>query len=102
MYASSMGRPDPYEELVHDVVRLGGYVAHVRLRADKAGVGGSLLAELDEMAERMSALHLVALVIGGWCASGNCGAELTDPARSRSGARHCRRCRVGWILVEDQ
>lgn len=96
-----MGKLEPRDELVFDVVRAGGYVAHTVGTAERAGAGDLVAGELRDMAERLVALHLVALVVGGWCAGEKCGAELTDPSASPSGARHCRRCRVGWSLVEE-
>lgn len=95
-----MGHPVPRDELVFEVVRLGAYVVHVRTVAERAGAGARVVAELTDMVEGLAGLHVVALVAGGWCASDKCSAELTDAARSPSGARHCRRCRVGWSLVE--
>jgi hypothetical protein len=96
-----VGHSDPREELVADVVRSLGYIAHTHGVAELAGAGDLVVAELADMAERLGALHLVALVAGGWCAGESCGAELSDPGASPSGARHCRACRVGWTLVED-
>jgi hypothetical protein len=96
-----MGPLESREELVADVARSGGYVAHTRGVAERVGAGDQVVAELADMAERLGALHLVALVAGGWCAGESCGAELSDPGASPSGARHCRSCRVGWTLVED-
>jgi hypothetical protein len=58
------------------------------------------VVELGDLADRLSALHLVALVAGGWCA--RCGAELTDASRSPSGARHCPSCRTGWTLARAE
>jgi hypothetical protein len=92
---------DQLGELVADVARSGGYVQHTRDVASRAGAGDLVVAELADMGERLAALHLVALVAGGWCAGYSCGAELTDPSSSPSGARHCRACRVGWTLAVD-
>jgi hypothetical protein len=92
--------PAAREELAGDVVRSLGYVQHTRAVALRADVGDLVVAELADVAERLAALHLVALVAGGWCAGESCGARLTEPAASPSGARHCRACRVGWTLVE--
>lgn len=94
-------QPEPREEFVWEVVRSGGYMKHTRDVAERARAGDLVVAELADMAERLAALHAVALVAGGWCAGESCGAELTDPGASPSGARHCRACRVGWTLVED-
>jgi hypothetical protein len=96
-----MGHSEPREELVADVARSLGYVEHTRGVAERADVGHLVVVELADMAERLGALHLVALVVGGWCAGESCGAELSDPGASPSGARHCRACRVGWTLLED-
>jgi hypothetical protein len=86
-------------ELVADVARCQGYVGHTRTVAERAAAGELVVAELADVEERLSALHLVALVAGGWCA--RCGAQLTDPGQSPSGARHCRACRLGWTLAEE-
>jgi hypothetical protein len=88
-------------EFVGDVVRSLGYVEHTRGVATRVGAGDLVAGELTDIAERLGPLHRVALVVGGWCAGHSCGAELTDPSASPSGARHCRACRVGWTLVED-
>lgn len=88
------------DELVFDVARAAGYIAQTRATAERLDVGDLVVAELADVAERLAALHLVALVAAGWCAGANCGAELTYPGRSPSGTRHCRSCRVGWTLVE--
>jgi len=91
--------PPAHDELVGDVVRSLGYLQHTRQVAERAGAGDLVVAELADLEARLAALHLVALVLGDWCA--HCGAELTDPARSPSGARHCRTCRVGWTLTAE-
>ena len=101
LYAATMSAHDPKAELVFDLARASGYVAHSRQTAEKAAADDLIVAELAEVAERLAALHLVALVSGGWCASPSCGAELTEPDRSPTGARHCRTCRMGWVLIEE-
>lgn len=80
-----------------DVARAAGYVERVRHLA--TGPYAPMAAELAELAERLQGLHLAALALDGWCPT--CGAALTDPAQSPSGARHCRACRVGWELVQQ-
>jgi hypothetical protein len=70
---------------------VGGLHVRLQMRA----------VELADMAERLVALHLVALVASGWCAGEICGAELSDPGAGPSGTRRCRACRVGWTLVKD-
>jgi hypothetical protein len=87
-------------ELVADVVRCLGYVSHAQGVAERAGANAGVVAELADIEDRLTALHLVALFAGGWCP--RCGAELTDPGRSPSGLRHCRSCRLGWTLVEQE
>jgi hypothetical protein len=96
-----VGNQEPQKELVFDVARSLGYVDHTRSTAQVAGAADLVVAELADMAERLGALHLVALVVSGTCAAGRCGGALTEPGASPSGARHCRVCRVGWTLVED-
>jgi hypothetical protein len=88
-------------ELLDFVARAGLWVASARAKADDSTATGLLMApDLGQIEERLRALHLVALVGGGWCANDKCGERLTDPARSASGARHCRECRVGWQLEQ--
>jgi hypothetical protein len=96
-----MNRAEPREELVGDLVRSLGYVQHTRDVAGRADVGVLVVSELVDVTERLAALHLVALVAGGWCAGESCGARLTHAGASPSGARHCRACRIGWTLLED-
>lgn len=92
---------DVAAELLDAVVRAGGWVYHVRSLAEQSGSLGELMVpELLDMQERFGALHLVTLVAGGWCASERCGKRLTDPTLSESGARHCRECRIGWVLEQ--
>lgn len=114
MYAGPMGRSRPdrdrrvpagpprplQHDLVVDLARCHGYVKHARDRADDAGMGQSVLAELNAIAEQLGELHRVAQVAGGWCST--CSGELTDPGRSPSQARHYRACRVGWTPGEDE
>jgi hypothetical protein len=57
---------------------------------------------LAELADRLTALFPVATVHAGTCPGLSCGAPLTDAHLSPSGAWHCRRCRVGWLMVEDE
>jgi len=87
-------------DLVADMARCSTCVQHTRDLAERAGWSIALQAELGEIGERLSALHLVVLVAGGWCPQ--CGADLTDPDRSPSGTRHCRPCQVGWTLAENE
>ena len=94
-------RPPPRDALVFDVARSSTYVRHTRDTAERFDVGDLVVAELAAMGDRLAELHLVALVAAGWCASPKCGADLTAPGASPSGARHCRACRVGWSLVEE-
>jgi hypothetical protein len=93
-----MGQSERRDALVFDVARSCTYVQHTRDVAERLDVGDLVVAELADVAERLAALHVVALVAGGWC---SCGAELTAAGASPSGARHCRACRVGWSLVEE-
>lgn len=88
-------------DLVADLVRCLGYVQHTRGVAERVGCSGGVQAELSDIEERLSALHLVvALIAGGWCP--RCGGVLTDPKRSPTGTRHCRTCRIGWALAESE
>lgn len=98
--APARSRAELAGDLVADALRSLGYVQHTRDVADAADADALVIAELAGLAEQLTAVHLVALVSGGWCAT--CAAELTDPARSPSRARHCRACRVGWTLVERE
>jgi hypothetical protein len=108
MYAAVVARPlkTPADsevqqrlDLVADVARSLGYVHHTHQLAERANAVAVVVAELADMEQRLQALHLVVLVAGGWCP--RCSAELTDPSKSPSGTRHCRSCRVGWTLSED-
>ena len=85
-----------------DVSRTGGYAARTRETAAQAEAPAAVLAELADVADRLTALFSVATVHAGRCAGPSCGAPLTDAHLSPSGARHCRRCRVGWVMVEDE
>ncbi|HEY7201895.1 MAG TPA: hypothetical protein VIC57_16865 [Candidatus Dormibacteraeota bacterium] len=96
-----MGLPAKRDDLVFDMARSHTYVDHTRDVAQRIGAGDLVVAELADMAERLVDLHMVALVAAGWCAGRSCSGELTDPGASPSGARHCRACRVGWSLVEE-
>lgn len=89
------------EQLQHEfvafVAEAGGRLHFAAEFAARLEVAEPVIDELHQLTERLGELHLVALVECGRCA--NCGAELTDPSRSPSGARHCRACRVGWQLA---
>jgi hypothetical protein len=96
-----MSPTPPRDALVFDAAKSCTYVRHTREVAERLEVSDLVVAELADMSERLAALHLVALVAAGWCAGSQCGADLTDPEESPSGARNCRACRVGWSLVEE-
>jgi len=96
-----MSPTPPRDSLVFDAARCCTYVRHARDVAARLDIGDLVVAELADIGERLAALHLVALVAAGWCANPKCGADLTDPAESPSGARDCRACRVGWSLIEE-
>jgi hypothetical protein len=91
---------DQQHELVADVSRCWGYVKHTHDLAQRVGADRRLVAELLAIADQLTALQQFALVAGGWCPE--CGDRLTDPRLSPSRARHCRRCRLGWSVVEGE
>ncbi len=65
--APSSPREQLLLDLVADVARHAGYVRHTRGLAVRVGCSKGVQAELSAIEARLSALHLVVLIAGGWC-----------------------------------